>query len=125
MPRPMRFSKNAYDRACQIPGAGAIMDLTQCDIYGHQESTSFLLTLLFCCLNPQGQNKDPWLASESTVTALFISDNMWFLLLSMGKYTENSDAISFQDRKCYSRHSWGDGSSHVGPGDISHPLSSS
>lgn len=107
MPRPKQFSKNAYDRACRIPGAGAIMDLTQCDICGHQESTSFLLTVLFCCLNPQGQNKAPWLTSESTVTALFIFDNTWFLLLSKGKYTENSDTTSFQDRKCHSRHSWG------------------
>ena len=80
---------------------------------------------VICCLNPQGQNKAPWLTSESTVTALFIFDNMWFLLLSKGKYTENSDTTSFQDRKCHSRHSWGDGSSHVGPGDISLPLSSS
>ena len=83
------------------------MDLTQCDICGHQESTSFLLTVLFCCLNPQGQNKAPWLTSESTVTALFIFDNTWFLLLSKGKYTENSDTTSFQDRKCHSRDSWG------------------
>lgn len=72
MPTPKRFSKNVYDRACQIPGPGAIMGLTQCDICGHQESASFLLTVLFCCLNPQGQNKDPWLTSESTVTALFL-----------------------------------------------------
>lgn len=27
------LSQNAYDRVCQISGAGAIMDLTQCDLY--------------------------------------------------------------------------------------------
>lgn len=72
------------------------MGLTQCDICGHQESASFLLTVLFCCLNPQGQNKDPWLTSESTVTALFLIICGFFSLTY--QYTENSDAISFQDR---------------------------
>lgn len=35
LPRPTGFSQNVGSEVCQIPGAGAIMDLTQCDIYGH------------------------------------------------------------------------------------------
>ena len=40
-----------------------IMDLTQCDICMHKESTSLFLTVLFCCLDPQGYSKNPGLAS--------------------------------------------------------------